>query len=198
MREEPLWVLVGEASRAVKREVGTTAWAVLEDLALEACRDGNGALARTTVRIMADHLGLTSGTVARAVARLCAAGLVRREDRRVPGTEGTVAHRQEHLDRLRGETAQSRDWNLHHGWRRERLRVIEQELAEQHGYIPLLDLTPDNQGLLTRDHARHSGLDPRARLRGDETPAWWADRLPEVAMPPLPGRDTGVGIDLGP
>lgn len=84
VREEPLWVLVGEASRAVKREVGTTAWAVLEDLALEACRDGNGALARTTVRIMADHLGLTSGTVARAVARLCAAGLVRREDRRVP------------------------------------------------------------------------------------------------------------------
>lgn len=34
------------------------------------------------MRLIADHLGVTSGTVARALARLTAAGLVQRQDRR--------------------------------------------------------------------------------------------------------------------
>lgn len=82
---ESRWLRVDGDSRAVKRELGTTAWAVLEDVALDARPDDSGRLlASTTVRRVATHLGLTPGTVARAIARLCAQGIVHREDRRDP------------------------------------------------------------------------------------------------------------------
>lgn len=78
--------MIGEASRAVKRRIGTTAWAVLEDVALNASLHDGRWVASTSVRQVATHLGLTPGTVARALACLCAAGLVQGEDRRDANT----------------------------------------------------------------------------------------------------------------
>ena len=75
-------VVVTVESRALVLRVGPTAWAVLQDVVLDA-RPHNGRwLATTSTRRVAEHLGLTPGTVARALARLCTEGIVHREDRR--------------------------------------------------------------------------------------------------------------------
>jgi len=75
-------VIVTISSRVLKRSLGPTAWAVLEDVVLDAIPHEDRWLARTSTRQVADHLGLTPGTVARALARLCTEGIVHREDRR--------------------------------------------------------------------------------------------------------------------
>jgi DNA-binding MarR family transcriptional regulator len=75
-------LLAGPPSRALIRELGTTAWTVLLDVIVDAGPEDAGWAARTSVRVIADHLGLAPGTVARALGRLHAAGLVRRHDRR--------------------------------------------------------------------------------------------------------------------
>jgi hypothetical protein len=69
-------------SRVLKRSLGPTAWAVLEDVVLDAVPEEGRWLARTSTRCVADHLGLLPGTVARSMARLCTEGIVHREDRR--------------------------------------------------------------------------------------------------------------------
>lgn len=66
-------------ARAFRRAVGVTAWAVLEDLVLDADVDERGALvARTNVRRLAAQLGVSKDTAARAVTRLARAGVVHR------------------------------------------------------------------------------------------------------------------------
>ena len=75
-------LVVTVESRALKRTLGPLAWTVLEDVSLDAVFQDGRWLAATSTRRLADHLGLTPGTVARALARLCTDGLVHREDRR--------------------------------------------------------------------------------------------------------------------
>ena len=77
-------ILILPESRALIRQVGSQAWAVLEDVSLDASPEDGRWVARTSVRGVAAHRGLTPGTVARALAKLCAAGLVVREDHRHP------------------------------------------------------------------------------------------------------------------
>jgi DNA-binding transcriptional ArsR family regulator len=65
------------ACRDVRQRLGPIAWAVLEDVALDAEPDDDGRLsAATSARHIAGHLGLQPGTVARALQRLRSAGLV--------------------------------------------------------------------------------------------------------------------------
>jgi hypothetical protein len=79
-------VVLTAAGRMVCRAVGTTAWAVLADIALDAEADAHGNLvAATNVRRIADHLGISKDTAARALGRLVDAGLVVRHCRRGAG-----------------------------------------------------------------------------------------------------------------
>ena len=74
--------LVGPASRALIHEVGMAAWAVLEDVVLAARPEEGRWVARTSVRSVAADPAITPGTAVRALATLCAAGLVVRKERR--------------------------------------------------------------------------------------------------------------------
>jgi DNA-binding transcriptional ArsR family regulator len=70
-------IVVGPASRELRRALRPIEWVVLEDVALDARLDGKGDLvAPTSARRVAEHLGLTPGAVARALARLRSNGLV--------------------------------------------------------------------------------------------------------------------------
>jgi DNA-binding transcriptional ArsR family regulator len=70
-------VVLRPASRELRRSLRPIEWVVLEDVALDARRDDTGVLvASTSAREVAEHLGLTPGAVARALARLRSAGLV--------------------------------------------------------------------------------------------------------------------------
>jgi hypothetical protein len=75
-------VLEPERAASTCRDVGPTAWCVLETLA----RSGPGADRRGRVeastRSLAATLGLSKDTIARAVSRLIAAGLVKRSSER--------------------------------------------------------------------------------------------------------------------
>ncbi len=76
-------LLVAAESRHARRRLGTTAWAVLEDVALDAHLEDSGRLvAVTKVRRIALHLGISKDTAARALLRLAEAGLVERQSRR--------------------------------------------------------------------------------------------------------------------
>ena len=70
-------VVLRAASRELRRSLRPIEWVVLEDVALDARRDDDGVLvASTSAREVAEHLGLTPGATARALARLRSAGLV--------------------------------------------------------------------------------------------------------------------------
>jgi len=75
---EPAVVVTG-ASRELRSSLGVFAWAVLEDVALDAVTDAAGCLVATTsVRRVAEHLGIGKDTAAAALARLAERGLVER------------------------------------------------------------------------------------------------------------------------
>jgi hypothetical protein len=68
-------MIVG-SSRALRRQLGAVAWAVLEDLALVAHRGPTDWAAAVGVREVAKGIGINKDTAARAVGTLRAAGLV--------------------------------------------------------------------------------------------------------------------------
>ena len=81
-RAEP-YAKVFASSRAVKRAVGLTAWAVLEDIALDARLDDGGRLvAETNVRRIAANLGIGKNAVSRHLANLRDYGFVLHEELR--------------------------------------------------------------------------------------------------------------------
>ncbi len=81
-RAEP-YAKVFASSRAVKRSVGLTAWAVLEDIALDARLDDGGRLvAETNVRRIAANLGIGKNAVSRHLANLRDYGFVLHEELR--------------------------------------------------------------------------------------------------------------------
>lgn len=70
-------IVVGPASAERRRSLRPIEWVVLEDVALDARPDNDGRLvAPTSARQVAEHLGLTPGAAAGALARLRSAGLV--------------------------------------------------------------------------------------------------------------------------
>lgn len=80
-------VLVSRASRALKRSLTALEWVVLEDGALDATDDGHGRLvAATSARQVAEHLGVSPGSTAKALSRLRSLGVVTHD--RQPGPAG--------------------------------------------------------------------------------------------------------------
>jgi DNA-binding transcriptional ArsR family regulator len=93
------------AGRVVCRAVGTTAWAVLADIGLDAEADAHGNLvAATNVRRIAGDLDISKDTAARALSRLVDAGLVVRHCRRSPGGHFVRSLYEVHLDPDAGVT----------------------------------------------------------------------------------------------
>lgn len=91
-------ILVDRRSEPVRRALDPTAWMVLEELALAgAGAGGAAAVAQTSVRRLADVLGLSKDTVAAAIRRLTGAGLVRRIDERQTAS-GRFGHARYEVD----------------------------------------------------------------------------------------------------
>ena len=82
----PARVLVVTAeSSNLRRDLGPLAWTTLQHLALNSYPTAQGWAVGMGVRQVAAGLGVTKDTAARAVARLVSAGLVTREQVKVPG-----------------------------------------------------------------------------------------------------------------
>ncbi|HET7489358.1 MAG TPA: hypothetical protein VFJ85_15625 [Acidimicrobiales bacterium] len=78
-------VVLGPASRPLRRLLRPIEWVVLEDVALDARRDGDNVVAATSARAVAEHLGITPGAAAKALARLRFEGLVVLSRQQGPG-----------------------------------------------------------------------------------------------------------------
>lgn len=76
MVAEPRSFTVLGAATALRRQLGPTAWAVLEELVARSDGPAARCAAATSVRSLAAELGVSKDTVARALARLCEAGIV--------------------------------------------------------------------------------------------------------------------------
>jgi hypothetical protein len=105
---------------------------------------------------------------------------------------GRLSERRADVDGLAAETAESSDWHRQNGWRCDRLRAVEQELAAVHGYLPLrdVDLGIDwsDRGIRRNGWERTVGLDAFVSPTGPTA---------DIARPPLPGHDGGIAMDLG-
>lgn len=72
----PRAVVIGPASSELRRVLGPTSWAVLEEMALRSTDVGEHRVAQVSERALASSLGLAKDTAARAIRRLRDAGLV--------------------------------------------------------------------------------------------------------------------------
>ena len=89
MTAERRTIVVSPHARELRRRLGPTAWAVLEELLSASQGDARDCHSGATVRSLAADLGLSKDTVARALARLTAAGIVVAGQDRAPA--GTFA-----------------------------------------------------------------------------------------------------------
>ncbi len=80
-----------DAASAARRSVGPTCWAVLEVLASRADIASPRAEVRCTARALADDLGLSKDTTARALRNLARRGFVRRLDHRAAASSRFAA-----------------------------------------------------------------------------------------------------------
>ncbi len=71
-------LVVSRPALASIQRLGTTAWVVLETLALDAVGDGDALVARTSARAIADAVSVSKDTAAGALGRLAEAGLIER------------------------------------------------------------------------------------------------------------------------
>ncbi len=74
-------LVLTDAARGLRRQLGPTAWTVLEELLLDAT-DGEPMVVETHVRRIADGVGISKDTAARALRRLIAHGVVTRRSAR--------------------------------------------------------------------------------------------------------------------
>lgn len=78
-------VVLTDASRALRRRLGPTAWVVLEELLLDAA-DGESMVVETHVRRIAAGVGISKDSAARALLRLIELGVVTRRSGRDAAT----------------------------------------------------------------------------------------------------------------
>jgi len=85
-------LVVTARAASIRRSLASSAWVVLEELALGADADG---VATTNSRRLAGDLGMSKDTASRGMQRLIAAGLVERIERRDDSTGrfGAIAYR---------------------------------------------------------------------------------------------------------
>lgn len=69
-------LVVGPGATALRHRLDPTAWVVLEELLLASTGPTDACTASVSVRVLAARLGLAKDTVARALVRLRATGLV--------------------------------------------------------------------------------------------------------------------------
>lgn len=87
-------LMLTAGSVGVRRRLGPTAWVVFEELLLASTGDSDECVASVSVRSLAALLDLSKDTVARALTRLRAAGLVENfQQRTESGTFATGTYR---------------------------------------------------------------------------------------------------------
>jgi hypothetical protein len=69
-------IVVGASSSELRRVLGPTPWTVLEEMVRHSQGPVDDCTAQVSIRSLAAALGLAKDTVARAVTRLCASGVV--------------------------------------------------------------------------------------------------------------------------
>ena len=77
-------IVIGPAVSGLRRELGPTAWVVLEEMLLCSTGGVDDCTAAVSVRALGASLGLAKDTVARALRRLQAAGIVTPVPARTP------------------------------------------------------------------------------------------------------------------
>ncbi len=75
-------IVLGPRAHELRAHVGSTAWAVLEEMMQRSTGDGDHLVAQVSVRSLASSLGLAKDTVARAVRRLRDLGVIHAEQGR--------------------------------------------------------------------------------------------------------------------
>jgi DNA-binding transcriptional MocR family regulator len=94
MKPELRSLIVDGEAQVLRRQLGAAAWAVLETMLAQSCGPAERCVATSTVRSLAADLGVSKDTVARALGRLRAAGIVTAEQpRAVTGTFTTGSYR---------------------------------------------------------------------------------------------------------
>jgi len=87
-------IIVGPDVSGLRRELGPSSWVVLEEMLLSSTGDADDCTAAVSIRTLGASLGLAKDTVARAIRRLQAAGIVTAVPARTPaGTFETGSYR---------------------------------------------------------------------------------------------------------